>query len=93
MKRLIFNKIFTVGLLLAAGNAAMAEADEASSCSPVSVGFELNSSTTKYTLDAVTGDPLYALFLNSSTKLLILKTAVNPQSRLPTGPAAPLLRA
>jgi len=62
---------FTVGLLLASGNAAIAEADEANTLSPVSVGLELNSSTTKYALDAASGDPTYAFLQNSSTKLLM----------------------
>ena len=49
----------------------MAEADEANSRSPVSVGFELNSSTTKYALDAASGEPTYLFRQASSTKLLM----------------------
>lgn len=67
MKHCTFYKLLTVALLLATGNATMAEADEAISRSPVSVDLELNSSTTKYTLDTASGEPGSA----SSTKLLM----------------------
>ena len=71
MKYVTVCNALTVVLLLVTGTAAIADAkpDVADSHAPISVGFEFNSMSTKYALDASTGDPMNAFWENSSTKL------------------------
>lgn len=71
MKRFTFYRTLAIGLLLVSGNVAIAEADAASSRSPVSVGLELNSSTTKYALDIARSEPTFGFTQASSAKLLM----------------------
>ena len=71
MKRFTFYKTLAIGLLLISGNVAIAETDEASSRSPVSVGLELNRSTTKYVLNTARSEPTFAFTQASSAKLLM----------------------
>ena len=70
--------VLTIVLLLVTGTAAMADAepDVADSHAPISVGFEFNSISTKYALDASTGDPTYAFWANSSTTKFSVEEAL-----------------